>query len=120
MDKFSWPPFPGCKGCRGATWAWTPIYRRGLASHHIVAHFCLFPAQWDRPDVLRLWEVLWTQRPTGQFVTWLAAAAVIAKRDVILGQQLDFGGVMMLFMARRREGSGEVCPIATLPSFVVG
>lgn len=53
-----------------------------------------FKREFSFDDVLKLWEVLWSDYYTSQFVLFVALAVLVAQRDVILRYLVEFDEIL--------------------------
>jgi hypothetical protein len=53
-----------------------------------------FKREFPFDDVLRLWEVLWTNYYTNQFVLFVALAVLESHRDVIMRYLIEFDEIL--------------------------
>lgn len=67
-----------------------------------------FKREFPFEDVLRLWEVLWTDYYTADFVLFVALAVLESHRDVILRYLVEVSGPL-LFLAKHEA---DVCTIS--------
>lgn len=58
-----------------------------------------FKREFPFEDVLRLWEVLWTDYYTADFVLFVALAVLESHRDVILRYLVEVSGLLLPLVA---------------------